>query len=220
MRIVLLEPPAWPRESPGASLAGALAVPRIGFGDLIRAHLRERTELGRRAHEFMNSGERIPDEISSAIVADHLRQASPAGFILTNHPLNTTQARALDELLHRRGTSLDAVVHLRLPEDELERHIRLSADRRLCRTDPSHTYEPPDNPPPGDGICPACGSELYQRDDDEETKVRARFAQHEERAQPLTRHYAAQGLLVTVDATDTPEAIAGHTLTALRRHGS
>ncbi|MGW9032773.1 adenylate kinase family protein [Streptomyces sp. NPDC055722] len=124
MRVVLFQPPASGREAPAASLAGALAVPRINFGDLMRAHLLQGTELGIRAVEIMNSGRLLPDEIFTVIIGDRLHRAAPADFLLDGHPRSAAQALALDELLHELGKPLDAVLHLHLPEEEVERRVR------------------------------------------------------------------------------------------------
>ncbi|MCZ4122807.1 adenylate kinase family protein [Streptomyces sp. H39-S7] len=218
MRVVILQPPAWLWETPGNSLAQALAVPHISFGDLVRAHVRQRTELGIRFMESMNSGELPPDELLAATVRDHLRREAPAGFLIDHHPLNTTQARALDELLHELSSPLDAVVHLHLPEQEVERHVRRQASRRVCSNDTAHPCEPAADHLAAERVCNVCGGDLYQRQDDQESTVRDRFSRHEAMVEPITRHYAEQELLVTVDAVGTPEEIAGRALTALRQH--
>ncbi|GHF77591.1 adenylate kinase [Kitasatospora xanthocidica] len=219
MRIVNVQPPAWWWETPGESLARALDVPRINFGDLIRDHLRQGTELGLRADEIMEAGGAPLDELRTAIVRDHLRREAPAAFLLDHHPVNVVQALALDELLHELGTPLDGVVRLRLPEHELERHVRSVADRRVCRGIPTHGHEPAAGTPAAEGACDVCGAGLHQRRDDEESTVRARFGTHEARTAPVTRYYAERGLLVTVDAVGTPDEIAARALAALRRRG-
>ncbi|MGW4892285.1 adenylate kinase family protein [Kitasatospora sp. NPDC004240] len=219
MRLVLLQPPAWPLDGPADSLARALAVPRISFGDLLRAQVRRGTELGVRLFKIMDSGGPFPDEVITAIVRDHLCREAPAAFLLDGHPLSAVQVLALDELLHELGTPLDGVLRLRLPEQEVERRIRDQAARRLCRRDAAHRYEPSVDTLVVSGVCDICGGELYQRKDDEETNVRGRFRSYEARVEPITRHYADQDLLVTVDAAGTPEEITVRALTALRRRG-
>ncbi|MFD8783609.1 adenylate kinase family protein [Kitasatospora sp. NPDC059599] len=220
MRIVNVEPPAWLWDTPGQSLARALAVPRINFGDLLRRHLREGTELGRRAAETMESGGLLPDELMTAVVRDHLRREAPAAFLLDHHPRNAAQAVALDELLRELGTPLDGVVRLHLPEQEPERHVRSVADRRVRRGASTHYHEPAAGTPAAEGACNLCGADLYRRRDDEESRARGRFSTHEAWAEPVARYYSARDLLVSVDAVGTPDEIAGRALTALRQHGS
>ncbi|MFJ9774377.1 adenylate kinase family protein [Kitasatospora sp. NPDC101157] len=195
MRVVLLQPPAWRAGPPAGTLAEALAVPRIVFGDLIRAHLAQGTELGIRCAEAIRSGGPFPDLLATAVARDHLRRAAPAAFLLVGHPLNTAQALALDEVLLELGTPLDAALFLRLSAGETECRIRRQA---ACS--------------PWGG-----GPVLYRREDDSEERVRGRLRAYEAMVQPVIRHYAAQGLLATVDAAGTHDDIAGRALGALGR---
>ncbi|MGW9031335.1 adenylate kinase family protein [Streptomyces sp. NPDC055722] len=223
MRVVLLQSPAlqplapgW--ETPAASLAEALSAPRIYFGDLMRAHLSQGTELGIRAAEIINSGGLLPDEIITAIVRDRLHRVAPADFLLDGHPRSAAQAVTLDELLRELGKPLDGVVHLRLPEEEVERRVRRLARRRFCRDDRTHIFEPSVHRFVVDGVCSVCGGELYQRGDDNEHSIRGRFRSHEAMLEPIAQHYARQDLLVTVDAASTSDEIIRRVLTALREH--
>ncbi|MGW6914375.1 adenylate kinase family protein [Kitasatospora sp. NPDC054939] len=214
MRVVILEPPAWLHEAPSAPLARALAAPCIDFGDLIRAHLRQGTELGVRCAAVIASGSPFPGEIVTAIVHDHLRRTKSRAFVLKRHPLSAPQAQALDWLLQDLGTPLHGVVHLRLPE-EVERCVRHWTAGRLCRSDPSHRFEPAVDTSVADGLCNLCGGDLFQREDDKEAGVRGRFSRYEAMVEPSVRYYAEQGLLVTVDAVGAPDEIAGRALAAL-----
>ncbi|GAA2811107.1 adenylate kinase [Kitasatospora paracochleata] len=217
MRLALLQPPAWLREGPADSLARALTVARINFGDLLRAHIRQGTQLGLRSSEILHRGP-LPDELITEIVRDHLRRTAPAAFLLDHHPLNAAQALALDELLHELGTPLDKVVHLRLPTEEVERRVRHQSARRLCRSDPTHHHKPSAGTHALDA-CNICGGELYQREDDTEKNIRGRFSRHEATVAPISHYYARQGRLVVVDAVGTPDETAGRVLSALRWHG-
>jgi adenylate kinase len=219
MRLVLLCLPGSGRETPAASLADALAVPHVQFGDLMRAHLSQGTELGIRSAEFMNSGRLLPDEIITAVVRDHLRQAAPAGFLLDGHPRSVAQASALDELFRELGTPLDGALHLCPTEEEVKRRVRRQAAHRLCRSEPTHSYVPELDPPVVDGVCNVCGGGLYQREEDSENSVRGRFSSHEAMMETITQHYARQHLLVTVDAVGTTDEITRRAITALREHG-
>lgn len=219
MRVVLLQPPAWRLEHPAGTIADVLGVPRIAFGDLVRAHLREGTELGTRCADVFRSGGPVPDRLISAIAHDHLRQAAPTAFLLEGHPQNTAQARVLDELLQELGTPLDRVLHLHLSEHEVERRVRRQAARRLCRESSLHCYEPEEADLPGNDRCEVCGGELYQREDDKEERIRGWFKSYDAMAEPLIQYYAGQDLVVTIDAVGTHEQIAGRALTALREPG-
>lgn len=217
MRVVILEPPAWAWETPGASLARGLAVPRITFGDLVRDHLHQGTGLGMRTREILDSGGPFPDELRAAIVRDRLCRAAAAGFLLAHHPFTAAQALTLDELLHELGTPLDAVVHLRFPGAELERHVRREAARRALVSGPACSHEPAVSTPRAEGSCDACGDDLHQRQADEESAVRNHVSRYEAMVEPVTRHYAERDLLVTVDVVGAPEETAARALTTLRQ---
>ncbi|AUY48325.1 adenylate kinase [Streptomyces sp. CB01881] len=199
-------------------MAEALAVPQISVGDLMRAHLSQGSESGIRAAEIINSGSLFPDEIITAIVRDCLHREALAGFLLVGYPLSTAQALALDELLRELGKPLDGVLHLRLPEAEVERHVRRLAARGFCRDERTHRFEPEVDQLLVDGVCNVCGGELYQRGDDTESSIRSKFRSRDAWLEPVTRHYARQDLLVTVDAAGTSDEIAKRALTALRAH--
>lgn len=218
MRVVLLHQPKPGRESPPSSLAQALAVPLIGFGDLIRAHLSGRTELGLRIAQLMDSNLPMPDEISTAIVREAILHTSPASFVLDGHPRNITQARALDDLLREHGIPLDAVLHYGISEEEAERRVQDQTARRSCRNDPHHRYVPSADTLAAEGLCNVCGGELFQREEDNEDSVRRRFTSYEATTEPILRHYAEQGLLVTVNDDRTSDEVARRAVAALRRH--
>ncbi|GAA1231251.1 adenylate kinase [Kitasatospora nipponensis] len=218
MRVVLLQPPVFRREAPAALLAEALGVPRISFGDLMRTNLSRGTELGIRAAEIMNSGRLLPEEIITAVVRDRLHGVAQPDFLLVGYPNSATQALALDQLLHELGKPLDGVLHLRLPEAEVERHARRLAARRLCRDDQTHRFEPEVDQLLVDGVCNVCGGELYQSGDDNENSIRGKFGSHDAWLEPIAQHYARQDLLVTVNAAGRSDEITRHTLTALQAH--
>ena len=219
MRVVLLQPPAFRREAPATSLAEALAVPRISFGDLIRAHLRQGTELGNRVAELLNSGSLVPDEICTAVVRNRLHQAADAAFLLVGHPSSAVQAIALDKLLRNLDRPLDGVLHLHLPQAEVERLVRRLAARRICRKNSAHWFESEGDQPLVDRVCAVCGGELVQRRDDHEDVVRNRFTSHAAMLEPVIQHYGRQNLLVTIDAIGTSDEIARRALTELRDRG-
>ena len=219
MRVVLFQPPVFRHEAPAASVAEALAVPRISFGDLMRTYLSRDTELGIQAAEIMNSGRLLPDEIITAVIRDRLHGAAQPDFLLVGYPNSAAQALALDQLLRELGKPLDGVLHLRLPEVEMQRHVRRLAARRFCRDDRTHRFEPEVDQLLVEGICNVCGGELNQRGDDNENSILGKFRSHDAWLEPITQHYVRQDLLVTVDAAGTSDEIARRALTALRARG-
>ncbi|MBF9067101.1 adenylate kinase family protein [Streptacidiphilus fuscans] len=219
MRVVLLEPPpSGQRESSAASLAEALAVPRISLGDLMRAHISQGTELGTQSAEMINSGRLLPDALITAVVGDYVVRATDAGFLLEGHPRSAAQALALDELLRELGQPLDCVFYLRLAEEELERRVLSLTGRRVCREDGTHVFEPSQEPYVVPAACGVCGGELYQRAVDGDNSVRGRFRSFEAMQEPIAQHYARQDLLVTVEVVGSPHDVAARALAALREH--
>lgn len=218
MRVVVFEAPGGGRDATVGSLARALAVPQTSLGDLMRAHLSQDTELGIRVSEILNSGSLVPDEILTAVVHEGLYRMAHAGFLLLGYPHRASQALALDELLRELDAPLDSVLHLQLPEAEMERRIRRLAARRRCRNDPTHRFVPEVDRLLVEGACNACGGDLYQHEDETETSIRGLFMSYETMLDPITQHYAGQDLLVTVDAAGPSDEILGRALAALQEH--
>ncbi|MFF8531928.1 adenylate kinase family protein [Streptomyces sp. NPDC015532] len=216
MRVVVFEAPGGGRDATVSSLARALAVPQTSLGDLMRAHLSQGTELGIRVSEIMNSGSLVPDEILTAVIHDGLYRMAHAGFLLLGYPHRASQALALEELLRELDAPLDSVLHLHLPEAEVERRIRLLAARRRCRNDRTHRFEPEVDHLLVEGACNVCGGELYQHGDEAEISIRGRFMSYEAMLEPITQHYARQDLLVTVDAVGPSDEILRRALAALQ----
>ncbi|MGO4425231.1 nucleoside monophosphate kinase, partial [Streptomyces sp. MCAF7] len=136
MRIVLVGPPGAGKGTQAAYLAKNLLIPHISTGDLFRANISQGTPLGRQAQEYMRAGQLVPDEVTIGMAEDRMRQPDAApGFLLDGFPRNLAQAEALDEFLRENQISLDAVLDLEVPEDEVVRRI---AGRRICRNDSSH----------------------------------------------------------------------------------
>lgn len=190
-------PPGAGKGTQGARLAERASIPRYATGDMLRAARREGTRLGREARRFMDAGELVPDDVILGIVRDVLRSDEARdGFVLDGFPRTVEQADGLDVILDDLGTSLDAVVYLAVPEEELVR--RLSA-RRVCGacghvTRVSEAGE----------ACPACGGELEQREDDRPETVRRRLEVYREQTEPVLARYRAGRIPVEeVDGTGT-----------------
>ncbi len=165
----------------------------------------------------MESGSLVDEHLITEVVRDGLQRLTGTGFLLLGHPRTVSLAFALDDLLRELDAPLDGVVHLRLPDSEVERRIDRLAARRRCRNDRTHRFEPEVDHLDVEGVC-HCGGELYQREDETETRYRNMFLSYEAMLEPLTRHYAEQGLLVTVDAAGTFDEISSRALAALQKH--
>ncbi|MEU1663339.1 adenylate kinase [Streptomyces sparsogenes] len=213
MRIVLVGPPGAGKGTQAAYLAKNLSIPHISTGDLFRANISQGTPLGRQAQEYMRAGQLVPDEVTIGMAEDRMRQPDAAqGFLLDGFPRNLAQAEALDGFLRDNQIALDAVLDLEVPEDEVVRRI---AGRRICRNDSSHVFHVTGAPPKTEGVCDACGGELYQREDDSEETVRKRLEVYHRETEPIIDYYKAKGQVVTIPALGKVSEVTQRAMDAL-----
>ncbi|WDM12046.1 adenylate kinase [Streptomyces lavenduligriseus] len=215
MRIVLVGPPGAGKGTQAVRLAEKLGIPHISTGDLFRANISRQTELGRLAKSYMDAGNLVPDEVTIAMAKDRMDQPdAEKGFLLDGFPRNVSQAEALDQLLQDEHMTLDAVLDLEVPEEEVVKRI---AGRRICRNDSSHVFHVTYSPPKQEGVCDVCGGELYQRDDDSEDTVRKRLEVYHTQTEPIIDYYKAQELVVTISSLGPVDEITQRALEALKR---
>ncbi|MCE4943766.1 MULTISPECIES: adenylate kinase [Streptomyces] len=213
MRIVLVGPPGAGKGTQAAYLAKNLAIPHISTGDLFRANISQGTPLGVEAKSYMDAGNLVPDSVTIGMAEDRMEQADAAeGFLLDGFPRNLAQAEALDAYLQGKGLKLDAVLDLEVPEDEVVKRI---AGRRICRKDSSHVFHVTYNQPETEGVCDACGGELYQREDDREDTVRKRLEVYHAETEPIIDFYRAQGLVSTISALGKVAEVTERAMSAL-----
>jgi adenylate kinase len=161
----------------------------------------------------MDRGDLVPDEVTIAMVRDRLGEDdAQTGFLLDGFPRNVPQAETLKKLLTDWGTRLTVVLELVVDEDEVVRRL---SGRRTCRRC-ERVWHILFDPPTRDGICDACGGELFQRDDDREETVRHRLEVYTKQTAPLVAHYADEGILIGIDATGPVEEVTERALAALR----
>jgi adenylate kinase len=175
-------------------------VPHISTGDMFREALKDGTEFGKKAQEYMNRGELVPDDVTYGMVRERIgREDCVAGFMLDGFPRNLVQAKALTQI-----TQIDAAVLIDVPEAvSLD---RLSG-RRQCRKCGT-IFHLKFVPPKREGVCDVCGGELYQRDDDKPEAIKERLAIYRSETMPIADYYDRAGLLVTVDGSGTPDEVA------------
>ncbi|CAL9481898.1 adenylate kinase [Streptomyces sp. enrichment culture] len=215
MRIVLVGPPGAGKGTQAVRLAEKLGIPHISTGDLFRANISRQTELGRLAKSYMDAGNLVPDEVTIAMAKDRMEQPdAEKGFLLDGFPRNVSQAEALGQLLQDEHMTLDAVLDLEVPEEEVVKRI---AGRRICRNDSSHVFHVTYSPPKQEGVCDVCGGELYQRDDDSEDTVRKRLEVYHTQTEPIIDYYKAQELVVTISSLGPVDEITQRALEALKR---
>ncbi|AVZ74770.1 adenylate kinase [Streptomyces lunaelactis] len=217
MRIVLVGPPGAGKGTQAAYLARNLSIPHISTGDLFRANISQGTDLGVQAKAYMDAGELVPDEVTIAMAKDRMEQPDAEnGFLLDGFPRNVSQAEALDAMLKAEGMTLDAVLDLEVPEDEVVKRI---AGRRICRNDSSHVFHVTYSAPKTEGVCDTCGGELYQRDDDSEKTVRKRLEVYHTQTEPIIDYYRAQNLVVTISALGKVTEVTRRAMDALKKSG-
>lgn len=212
--LVLLGPPGAGKGTQAKRLAEQLDLPHISSGDIFREHLTQETDLGKDARRYMDRGELVPDDVTTAMIAQRLSQPDcAAGAILDGFPRTIPQAQGLDEILQDQGRSLEAVLLIDVAQKEL---IRRLSGRLVCRQH-GHIYHRHYNPPQEAGVCDIDGSELYQREDDKEETVRHRIEVYQEQTAPLVEYYRSKDLLVEVDGNQPVEQVTQALLDAVQQ---
>ena len=218
MRIVFLGAPGSGKGTQSQRLVERHGIPQISTGDLLRAHVRDGTELGRRAKAVMDAGKLVDDATILGMVRERLAQPDAArGFILDGFPRTIPQADGLNAILAELGRPLDVAILFDVDDDELIKRI---SGRRSCercgRVFNIHT-SPPGTPP----HCPQCDDRppLVQRPDDNEETVRRRLAVYNEQTRPLVDYYRARGLLREIDADADVDAVTTQVEQILARGG-
>ena len=190
MNIVLLGAPGAGKGTQAAKLVEEFATPHISTGDILRAAVKNQTELGKKAKGYMDAGDLVPDSLIIDLMDERLREPDcEKGFILDGFPRTTAQAVALDDMLVRLERPLDAAL---LVDVDPEVIIKRLTERRCCK-------ECGYIGTAADATCPKCGGEMYQRDDDNETTVRNRLDVYAKSTSPLIDYYKGTGLLKSVD---------------------
>ncbi len=190
MNIVLLGAPGAGKGTQAAKLVEEFATPHISTGDILRAAVKNQTELGKKAKGYMDAGDLVPDSLIIDLMDERLREPDcEKGFILDGFPRTTAQAVALDDMLVRLERPLDAAL---LVDVDPEVIIKRLTERRCCK-------ECGYIGTAADATCPKCGGEMYQRDDDNEITVRNRLDVYAKSTSPLIDYYKGKGLLKSVD---------------------
>jgi adenylate kinase len=216
MNLVLLGPPGSGKGTQGERLQEELQLPYWATGDILRAAVRDGTELGRSAKEYMDRGDLVPDEVIVGMIGERIDSAEAAdGFILDGFPRTIPQADALAAKLSELGRQLTAVLLINVGDEEVVRRL---GGRRTCLEN-GHVFHVEFNPPQQEGVCDLDGSELIVRDDDKPEVIRHRLEQYHEKTAPLVEYYDGQSLLRRIDGEESPDAVADEirrTLATLR----
>ena len=186
----------------------------IATGDLLRQALKQRTELGIQAKDYMEKGTLVPDEVTIRMAMERISAPdNKTGVILDGFPRNLEQAKALDKKLAEMAKEIDKVVYIKVSEDELLNRI---SERWICRNCQT-PYHAVNSPPAVHGKCDECGGELYQRPDDTVKTIKKRLQVYFAQTAPLIDHYAQTGKLLEVDGDGKVDEVSRKIVTALSR---
>ena len=204
LNLILLGPPGSGKGTQGEKLQEDFHLPYYATGDILRAAVREGTELGTTAKEYMDRGDLVPDEVMVGLIAERVsRSEAGDGFILDGFPRTIAQAEALGAKLEELGRELTAAVLIEVSDDEVVRRL---GGRRTCVKE-GHIFHMEFDPPKNEGICDICGARLEIREDDKPEVVRHRLGQYHSKTEPLVAHYEDKGLLRRVDGALEPDEV-------------
>ncbi len=205
--LILFGPPGAGKGTQADRLQSDFQVPLISTGEMLRANVKEGTDLGREAKKFMDAGDLVPDDVIVAMVAERLQEDDAQdGFILDGFPRNTEQARALDKQLSELGRRVTAALLIDVPDEEV---IRRLSGRRVC-VKAGHNYHVEFDPPKHADKCDQDGSRLVQRDDDKPDVIKNRLNVYHENTEPLIDYYDEHGLMRRIDGTRPPAEVHDH----------
>ena len=209
MKIVMLGAPGAGKGTQAVMICEKYGIPHISTGDIFRSNIKNGTELGKKAKEYMDQGKLVPDELTIQLLLDRVAQDDcKNGFILDGFPRTIPQAEALD----RMGIIIDRVVDIDVPDEVIARRV---SGRRVC-PGCGNSYHVETKKPQHDGVCDRCGTTLVQRKDDRPETVEERLRVYHEQTEPLRAYYAAAGKLLTVDGQQDITAVAEQTLALLK----
>jgi len=204
MKLILLGAPGAGKGTQAMNLKEKYDIPHISTGDIFRANIKNGTELGKKAKEYMDAGKLVPDELTVDLVMDRLSKADcEKGYILDGFPRTIPQAEKLTEALEKKNEAIDAAVNVDVPDDVI---VNRMAGRRVCPACGA-SYHIENLPPVKEGICDKCGAELIKRADDDTETVLNRLSVYHAQTMPLIDYYRAFGKVVTVDGTQPTDAV-------------
>ena len=198
MKIVMLGAPGAGKGTQAKMIAEKYGIPHVSTGDIFRANIKNGTELGKEAKQYMDQGKLVPDELTVKILLDRVAQDDcKNGYVLDGFPRTIPQAEVLDKALTELGDHIDYAIDVNVPDENI---IKRMSGRRACLTCGA-TYHIEHVPPKKEGICDACGNELVLRDDDKPETVKNRLDVYHKQTQPLIDYYTEKNILKTVDGT-------------------
>ena len=209
MNLIIMGAPGAGKGTQSEKISAKWNIPAVSTGDMLRAAVKEGTELGQAAKSCMDAGQLVPDEIVIGIIKDYLSSDKcTGGFILDGFPRSIPQAEALDAM----GVKIDAVLSIEVPDEKI---VERMSGRRVCTCGAS--YHVAYKAPKVAGICDNCGSALYVRDDDKAETVLKRLETYHNTTEPLKDYYATKGLLICVAGREEVKDTTADVMNALSR---
>jgi adenylate kinase len=207
LNLILLGPPGAGKGTQAERLEDDFHLPYIATGNMLRAAVADKTDLGKQAEAHMKAGDLVPDELIIDLILECVEEDQcKDGFLLDGFPRTLEQARSLDAAIERLGRKLTAALLIDVPDDVLVARI---TGRRVCSKE-GHVYHVESNPPKHDGVCDIDGSKLIQREDDSEEVVAERLRVYHAKTEPIVGHYEAKGLLKRFDGTREAAEVHDH----------
>jgi adenylate kinase len=217
LNLILLGPPGSGKGTQGEALQEDLRLPYYATGDILRAAVKNGTQIGKQAKEYMDRGELVPDEVTIGVIGERVEGPDASdGFILDGFPRTVPQAEALEDEMNKLGRKMTAAILIEVPQDEI---IRRLGGRRTCEQE-GHVFHVEFDPPNQEGVCDVDGSPLIVRDDDKPEVIEKRLEQYRTKTAPLVNYYEDRGILQKVKGDEAPDDVADHIrglLATLRR---
>ncbi len=204
MKIIMLGAPGAGKGTQAKMIADKYELPHVSTGDIFRANIKQGTNLGKKAKEYMDKGQLVPDELTVEILLDRVSKADcQKGYILDGFPRTIPQAEVLEKELKKRKEHIDYAINVEVADESI---IKRMVGRRACLSCGA-TYNISYVPPKEEGICDRCGKELIQRDDDKEETVKDRLSVYHKQTKPLIDFYAERNVLKSVNGSNSVENI-------------
>ena len=203
LNLILLGPPGSGKGTQGERLRADLDLPYYATGDILREAVREGTEIGQQAKEYMDRGDLVPDEVIIGVIAERIAShEAEDGFILDGFPRTVGQAEALESKVKELGKRLTAALLIEVSDEEVVRRL---SGRRTCPN--GHIFHVEFDPPNEEDVCDVCGAALQIRDDDKPEVIKHRLTQYREKTEPLVAWYEDRGILERVDGEKDPDEV-------------
>jgi adenylate kinase len=207
LNLILLGPPGAGKGTQAERLVGDFDLPYYATGDILRSAVKEGTDLGKKAKEYMDRGDLVPDDVICGVIMERIDSAEAAdGFLLDGFPRTEGQAKVLEDALKERGRSLTAALLIDVDDDTVVERL---SGRRVCSKN-GHNYHVKYDPPKHEGVCDQDGSKLIQRDDDKPETIKHRLGVYHEQTKPLVERYEDQGLLKRFDGKRDAAEVHDH----------